>query len=310
MSRKKKRLLDEIINCLVGVASLSFTFLVASIVFWKNNTKLIIQLAILLIATLALAIFLASIKGLKSSKKQQLSIARPPQNKPKPSEDAAQRKYRQFFGVSEEKTLYHINEFYAPFPFYTTQLEQQVAQDLASLKAFNPRCIFLDVFLKDKDSEITQIDLIAVGKRGVFVVEIKDYSGWIFGNGSQTTWTQTIYRSKNHFYNPIKQNKKHISALKTLLGKDIKCHSIVVFSDNATLKDISYIPKDTYVLTRNKIHQMLVDIYNGQPECLTGQEVLDVCRKINNNRLESNDSTRDKHIKNINEKIGKSRLYS
>lgn len=56
----------------------------------------------------------------------------------------------------------------------------------------------------------TQIDHIVVSPYGVFVIETKGYKGWILGGENSEYWTQTIYKSKHQFYNPIKQNAGHV----------------------------------------------------------------------------------------------------
>lgn len=38
----------------------------------------------------------------------------------------------------------------------------------------------------------TQVDHILVSKFGVFVIETKHYSGWIFGDENSKEWTQVI----------------------------------------------------------------------------------------------------------------------
>lgn len=83
----------------------------------------------------------------------------------------------------------------------------------------------------------TQIDHIFVSRYGVFVVETKNYTGWIYGDAQQTHWTQVLAQQKNRFYNPLKQNDTHIKALAYLLKLPVdKFHSIVVFVGDATLK--------------------------------------------------------------------------
>src|SRR3989304_4617983 len=54
----------------------------------------------------------------------------------------------------------------------------------------------------------TQIDHIFVSRYGVFVVETKNFTGWIFGDEKQATWTQKIYRNTYKFQNPLRQNFK------------------------------------------------------------------------------------------------------
>ena len=73
--------------------------------------------------------------------------------------------------------------------------------------------IFNDIYVPKQDGQLTQVDHVVVSKYGVFVIETKNYSGWIFGSEKQKNWTQTIYKKKTRFYNPILQNNTHIKAL-------------------------------------------------------------------------------------------------
>lgn len=65
--------------------------------------------------------------------------------------------------------------------------------------------VFNNLLFEDNEHS-TQIDHIVVSPYGVFVIETKGYKGWISGGENSEYWTQTIYKSKHQFYNPIKQN--------------------------------------------------------------------------------------------------------
>lgn len=52
----------------------------------------------------------------------------------------------------------------------------------------------------------TQIDHVVISKSGIFIIETKNYKGWIHGHENSNYWTQTIYKHKTKFRNPIKQN--------------------------------------------------------------------------------------------------------
>jgi hypothetical protein len=88
------------------------------------------------------------------------------------------------------------------------------------------------------DDGTTQVDHILVSRFGVFVIETKDYNGWIFGHAADATWTQVLYRQKFRFQNPLFQNKRHVRAVRALLDflprEAIK--SVVVFSGDAEFK--------------------------------------------------------------------------
>lgn len=51
-------------------------------------------------------------------------------------------------------------------------------------------------------------------------------------------WTQVIYRNKEKFYNPVRQNYGHVKALQAVLSEypNLKFIPIVVFSINSDLK--------------------------------------------------------------------------
>ena len=92
----------------------------------------------------------------------------------------------------------------------------------------------------------TQIDHIIVSPYGIFVLETKNYKGWVFGHENSQEWKQSLLGKKRFwgwssqkypFRNPILQNESHIRAVDRLLP-DIHPASlipIVVFSDNAQL---------------------------------------------------------------------------
>lgn len=83
----------------------------------------------------------------------------------------------------------------------------------------------------------TQIDHLYVSRYGIFVVETKNYAGWIYGDAKQKQWTQVLYQQKRRFYNPLKQNETHIKALAYLLKLPVETfHSIVVFVGEAEFK--------------------------------------------------------------------------
>lgn len=83
----------------------------------------------------------------------------------------------------------------------------------------------------------TQIDHLYVSRYGIFVVETKNYAGWIYGDAEQKQWTQVLYQQKRRFYNPLKQNETHIKALAYLLKLPMETfHSIVVFVGEAEFK--------------------------------------------------------------------------
>ena len=105
----------------------------------------------------------------------------------------------------------------------------------------------------------SEIDVVMLHEKGVFVIESKNYSGWIFGSADQRNWTVTFNaNSKERFYNPIKQNRAHVKALSDYLNLEEEAfRSYIVFSVRCELKKV---PPNTadYVICRR--HHLLSNI--------------------------------------------------
>jgi restriction system protein len=97
-------------------------------------------------------------------------------------------------------------------------------------------------------SGTTQIDHLLISRSGVFVIETKHYTGWIFAHPHWPTWTQVLYRAKFRFQNPLHQNQGHVAAVRALLDflppEDI--HPVVVFTGGAEFK--TDVPSGVYDL--------------------------------------------------------------
>ena len=117
--------------------------------------------------------------------------------------------------------------------------ESRVARRLRKLRSKN-YVVLNDILLKTSRGS-SQIDHIVVSVYGVFVIETKNYSGWIHGHENSEYWSQSIYKKKRKFRNPIKQNWAHIYALKETLSEfiGIKYFPIVVFTGSAELKNVT-----------------------------------------------------------------------
>jgi hypothetical protein len=84
----------------------------------------------------------------------------------------------------------------------------------------------------------TQIDHVLVSRFGIFVIETKDYKGWIFAGPRDRYWTQVLYRAKFRFQNPLRQNHRHVCAIQALqdfLPPDA-VRPAVVFTGDAEFK--------------------------------------------------------------------------
>ena len=96
--------------------------------------------------------------------------------------------------------------------------------------------VFNDVYIEAQGRSV-QIDHIVVSRYGIFVIETKNYTGWIYGNDKSEFWIKNMYGNKYRFRNPLKQNYSHVKSLQALLGvPESKFIPIIVFLNGATLK--------------------------------------------------------------------------
>ncbi|MBP7678805.1 MAG: NERD domain-containing protein [Bacteroidales bacterium] len=133
-----------------------------------------------------------------------------------------------------------------------------------------------DVLISN-NSRSSQIDHIVVSVYGVFVIETKNYKGWIFGHENSDYWTQTLFYNKYKFRNPVIQNWGHINTLKAVLQEfpSIPYFPIIVFTGNARLKKIT---SEVPVITSKKLFQYILK--NSTEEYLSYEQIDQIYQKL------------------------------
>ena len=173
--------------------------------------------------------------------------------------------------------------------------------------------IFHDLYVKKYNGNFSQIDLVVATTAGIIVFEVKDYSGWIFGTGYQSQWTQVLAygQRKYRFYNPIMQNIKHISDLRKTLKQfdNIPFYSIIVFYGDCVLKDVSFVPQGTFLVKPERvIEAMRIIIANNEPASYTDKhEVVRVLQEAVQNG--ESPEVQWQHIENVRDMLGKDRIF-
>jgi len=145
----------------------------------------------------------------------------------------------------------------------------------------------------------TQVDHILLTQNGILVIETKHYSGWLFLNEEQRKWTQVIYKFKSRFQNPILQNKRHVSAVRTLLDfiPEEQVKGIVVFTGDAEFK--TEVPDNVI-----KLHQ-LENYVDAIRLGSIAENMLQYCIGcLEYKRLEITGKTDIEHQKYLEEKFG------
>jgi hypothetical protein len=173
--------------------------------------------------------------------------------------------------------------------------ESRVSHQLNELKEYDYE-VLNDILIKT-DTGSSQIDHIVISKIGIFVIESKNYSGWIFGNENSEFWTQSFSSHRTKFRNPIKQNWAHIYTLKKALSDfgQITYYPLIVFSGGAELKNIvSHIP----VIYVHQLMQTIID-QQGVPN-LSIEQVRNIAEKLRSANIQDPVAKKE-HIEQVHE---------
>ena len=162
--------------------------------------------------------------------------------------------------------------------------------------------IFNDLYVEKEDGTTAQLDHIVVSRYGIFVIETKNYTGWIFGDEKKRNWTQVIYKKKSRFYNPILQNKNHVKALKDFLQFEGAYHSIIVFSDSAELKFDQ--PFTTAQVIQNKQLARTIKAYKERViDPFSVNRINNELQKLQQMNEQNKKQLKKQHVENINKQL-------
>lgn len=143
----------------------------------------------------------------------------------------------------------------------------------------------------------TQIDHLLITTTGIFVIETKHYQGWIFGGPDQPQWTQTIYKKKSRFQNPIRQNYGHLKTLQSLftLPSD-NFFPLVVFTGDAEFKsDLGP--------TVLKLHELIPFLTAARPTLFDERKMAYIVGRIEMKRLRRSVETDEYHLNAIRQRL-------
>lgn len=135
-----------------------------------------------------------------------------------------------------------------------------------------------------------EIDSIYIFKKGVFVIEIKNWKGVIKGTSKDEKWTRVLGNKTYPYKNPLIQNKNHVNDVKRMLGSNVPVHPLIIFtSENANSLKIP--------LVINLLDlESYLDKFNSSLT-LSDKNIDDICKKLL--EIKKRDAvSREAHIKN------------
>lgn len=160
---------------------------------------------------------------------------------------------------------------YQPGKAWEEELSKIIIQEIGE----NCR-ILNNLYIPKENGSTTEIDIVIIDHTGLYCIECKDYSGWIFGKKTDTYWTTTYRNGEKHkLYNPYFQNENHIKYLKTIIPNK-KINNIVVFSDNCKLKNIILDEN----ITQEYQFRNLLKWYRDDQQRISIEEMQDIYLKL------------------------------
>lgn len=131
------------------------------------------------------------------------------------------------------------------------------------------KAIFHDLYFRKPNGDYSQVDVVVATNVGIIVFEVKDYSGWIYGNGIDDMWTQVLAygQEKHRFYNPVKQNFGHINTIKNKLKQfeNIPFYSVIVFYGSSEFEKVYNIPHYVKLIDSSELSEVLDHILQTNP---------------------------------------------
>lgn len=211
-----------------------------------------------------------------------------------------------------ERDYYNSTYFLATKNEYNNMLnnkglygEYKIFQTLQAFEEYGARFLF-NCYLPTEYGETTEIDVILLYKDGIFVFESKNYNGWIYGDGRQELWTQTLLAGKNvhktHFYNPVRQNQTHIKYLRRIIGNNLPIYSVVVFSNDCVLKDVKNYNSISEVIYLNQVITTVQKLSSIRPNSIKQEVLISIYDKLYP-YTQVSEGIKMQHIENINNKI-------
>ena len=164
-----------------------------------------------------------------------------------------------------------------------------------------------DLYIPKTDGGYAQIDVLMIHETGMYVIECKNYTGWIFGSENNLYWYQTLYSGKSgvhkeSFYNPILQNKSHINALSDYLNFQKEyINSCIVFGREAVLKAVPEDDQYCFIEKYQRFEGKLMNRICSSPRRLSVNEITRIysvllpCTNVP-------EEVKKKHKQNIREK--------
>ena len=175
-----------------------------------------------------------------------------------------------------------------------TEGEERIRRVLSTLP--RQEYIVLSDVLLPTNSGTTQLDHVVVSVYGIFVIEVKNYQGQIYGRKDSEEWKKYINGKEYRFLNPLLQNKTHAKAVAQVIGTGTaNIFPLTVFTGSAVLKitDCEQVIYEYSLLQTIRMHN--IEVFSP--------EQTDYYARLIDDAIAENSETVNAHLRYVNEVV-------
>ncbi|AWE08984.1 5,10-methylenetetrahydrofolate reductase [Lysinibacillus sp. 2017] len=108
------------------------------------------------------------------------------------------------------------------------------------------------------NNEMHMIDSVLIHESGIYVINVKEKTGWINGREQDIQWTELLHKNQSRvFENPIHETKRLSYAVQDQLPEmnDSMFHSVVLFTNDCSFQQVEIHSEDADVIKASEMKQ-------------------------------------------------------
>ncbi len=176
---------------------------------------------------------------------------------------------------------------------------------ISFLKKSFPKATIMDSVYLRTSTGLTELDILMICDRGLFIVEVKSHNGYIVTDGK--FWTQHWHGKVVRFHSPIFQNNAHKAALESVFRKRQSLASLPVYTVAVfTSPNVSFSKNIKDVIKFSSLHSY---IKRKKPDKRMKADMIKTVEKFVSTNMETSKIRQNKHRRQLFESNSKKHAY-
>lgn len=144
--------------------------------------------------------------------------------------------------------------------YFKVLFNKEASLRYSTFKVFNKKLsgvkkVVCDVYMPKIDGSVSKADMVLLNETGIYVIDVKPYTGRVAGAEQGKEWTYTKGGKTENIPNPLIWNKLQMKWLKSYISEFPHTHyfSYVVYKTGCKIKDITFKTYEGTVATRSML---------------------------------------------------------